>query len=289
MAWATRAILYRDVGVTGDWRKPSSWMSHGSGRAWWEANSSAWHAALPLSGHIEIEDRALATKVVDLSAEQTVRDDGAAPRHQAQVGVRYPAHVPSRVLRVDPQLGRSVPLEREIGANGKPVPIPGQPAGERLQRFGQLIVVASTEHDDVGVGRSGRAPSVAEGEVATLVSMLHVDDLVTREQEDAPPSLLQELEVVEPVVNALQEDRRYAIARQPLLGKEDVALFRSQREKIIAIGGGGELGCEGGIIKGKENCAIGSTTTLGKRLATHWRYWLNSRRLTRDSVRLMNR
>src|SRR5438552_8379167 len=102
----------RTSGMSAPIRCAAAPSSTGTGRpaGSWDGSVcvATWLLSLPLSGHIEIEDRALTTNVVDLSAEQTVRDDGAAPRHQAQVGVRYPAHEPSRVLRVDPQLGRSL-------------------------------------------------------------------------------------------------------------------------------------------------------------------------------------
>jgi hypothetical protein len=77
--------------------------------------------SLPVAGRrqlTKVEDRALAVHVVDLPAEHAVRDDGTAPSHQAEIGIRHSAHLPSRVLRVNAQLGRSVPFDREISANG---------------------------------------------------------------------------------------------------------------------------------------------------------------------------
>ena len=93
--------------------------------------------------------------------------------------------------------------------------------------------------------------------------MMHIDDLVTRQQDDAPPSLIQKLEVVEPVVNALQQHRRYTVARQPLLGKEDFPLIRSQREKVIAIGRVEELVGERRLVQRKEIRAMRDPHQLG--------------------------
>jgi len=77
-------------------------------------------------------------------------------------------------------------------------------------------------------------------------------DLIARQQSDATPRRFQELEVVEPVVNALQQARRYAIARQFLLGEQGVALFRTEAEEIVAVNRVKELVGEGRLVQRKE-------------------------------------
>src|SRR5207253_9044274 len=133
----------------------------------------------------------------------------------------------------------------------------------RLRGLGQFTLVAHPHHEDVGGDHPGCASSVPEGERATGGSVLHADDHVAGQEADVPPSRLKELEVVETVVNALQQDRRYAVARQPLLGKEDIALFRSQGEKVIAIGRVEELVGEGRLVQWKEIRAVRDPDQLG--------------------------
>src|SRR2546423_3241943 len=183
------------------------------------AMTSGWGRLVTGSSVIDlqIEDRALATHIVDLPAEQAVHDDGAAPSHKAEVGIRHAAHVPGRILRVDPQLGRAVPVDREIFANGEPIAIPAQPLSERLHRLGQDITGAGSKHDHIGAHPLVCAPSVAECEIAALFRVLQVDDLMAGQQADSATRGFQELEIVEPVIDALQQALRYAVARHPLL------------------------------------------------------------------------
>jgi len=65
--------------------------------------------------------------------------------------------------------------------------------------------------------------------------VLHIDDLMARQQADASTRRFQEFEIVEPVVDALQQALRDTVARQFLLGKEGVALFPSQGKEVIAV------------------------------------------------------
>src|ERR1700694_3768253 len=68
----------------------------------------------PLVIDLQIEGGALAVHVVDLPPEQAVRDDGAAPGHQARGGVRHSSHVAGRLPRGDPALGRGGPPSPEM-------------------------------------------------------------------------------------------------------------------------------------------------------------------------------
>jgi hypothetical protein len=82
--------------------------------------------------------------------------------------------------------------------------------------------------------------------------VLHVDDLMAGQHADATTRRFQELEVVEPVVNALQQTLRYTVARQLLLGKEDVALFLTQAEEVIAVDRIEELVGEGRLVQREQ-------------------------------------
>src|SRR6202022_4469599 len=75
---------------------------------------------------------------------------------------------------------------------------------------------------------------------------------MARTQADATPGRFQELEVVEPVVYALQQDRRYPVARQLLLGKQGIALLRTKAEEVVAVNGVKELVGEWRLVQRKE-------------------------------------
>src|ERR1700730_7535712 len=89
---------------------------------------------------------------------------------------------------------------------------------------------------------------------------------MARQQSHTTPRGFQELEAIQPVVKALDQHRRYAIARQLLLREQDVALLRSKAEEVIAVNRVIELVGEGRLVQREEVSAMRAPHKLRRQL-----------------------
>src|SRR4030081_2911564 len=86
------------------------------------------------------------------------------------------------------------------------------------------------------------------------------------EQVDTPTCGFEELEVVEPVVDTLQQTLRDAIARQLLLIEEGIPLVPRQREEVIAVDRIEELVGEGRLVQREEVRSMRDPDQLGRQV-----------------------